>query len=274
MVTTITTIGYDHVAILGRSLRQIAFEKAGIIKDNVPVAVSGQKNIPLKIIKRQSALKHAEIFNVSKNFRLFKKHIHGKGAIISFKFKGAVFENFNINLLGYHQIENFFTALFSVYLAVPEIIGIIKNAGRFELDLPGRIQILNDERPIILDCAHNNDSSIMLKNALKLHFNSRRWTVLTGMAIDKDYKNFYKNLFNISCKMIITSCGRYKQADPDSIYKWMKKKFDNVLLIHDINEAYNEAMRSEGPLLITGSFYVAGPFLELYNKSCYGRNQL
>jgi len=218
--------------------------------------------------------KKSKLMKLNKYFKIKKIKAIKSGLSVDFKYKNHIIKNFMINLLGKHQVFNFFASFLAVDYILPDFVNKITNDFNFDITISGRIQILNNKKLIILDTAHNKDSSIILKRALKFHFKNTRWKILTGMSYDKDYKTFYKKLFSIADKIIITTLSEYKKSNPEIIYKWMKKKFKNILFIPKFEEAFNESLSDNQPLLITGSFYIAGPFLELYNKVNYEQYKL
>ena len=261
MISVITPISIDHTNVLGKTIKKIAYEKGGIIKDKKQVVIGKQKYKVKRIFKKIAYKKNADIYNINKIFKLLSYKPLKNGIIFDFKFNDIVIKDFYISILGIHQIYNFFTALQTIYLINPYILDILKEKRNLNINIPGRIQILHENPHIILDVAHNNDSARKLKETLLLHYPDLKWIVLSGMAVDKDYKNFYKNLKIIIDKLIITSISYYKESFTEDVYNSARLIFKDTILIQDFNKAINTALSFNKPLLVTGSFYITGPFL-------------
>jgi len=264
LVSIITSVSYDHMEVLGKTLKKIAYEKAGIIKYNVPVVSSNQNYKVKRVINKKCAEMKTNVFFINKNFKILNYKPLENGIKFSFKFNDYIFKDIYIKLLGKHQIYNFFTALQSVYLIKPDIINKLKNK-KILLKIPGRIEIINKDFPIIIDVAHNQDSAEKLKNTILTHFPGKKWNILSGIAIDKDYKHFYNELKSIADSFIITTISSFKKSDPDKIFKYIKKINKKSILIYDFKKAVNKIISMKKPIIVTGSFYITGPFIEYYN---------
>lgn len=265
IISVITRIGYDHTEILGKSLKSIAREKAGIIKENLPVVVTEQKITAMKVIKKVCKKKNSQLFSVKKFFKLLEYKQVNCHSIISFRFKNFNFNEIILNTIGKHQIYNFFTSILTVYLIDNKILDNLLKIKSIEVKIKGRIEIISLTPLIIVDVAHNKESALALVKTLKESFPHIKWHVLSSMAKGKDYKNFYKTISTITKSLTITTCS-YKESEPEKIYKLVKKYFKECNIIVDFNTAYNYFIKKDGALLITGSFYVVSPFINNFKK--------
>lgn len=164
LVSVITRIDFDHQAILGHTLEEIAFEKAGIIKPNGRVVTLGnQPQHAMAVISKKAALESAQLWvsEPVKNDQAFD------------------------SLKGMHQCENAGLALKTLdVLGIScdeKEIGAAKNPGRFE-------RISSDNKIIIRDGAHNPSGIKTLIENLKLHFPNQSPTFVTGVLKTKDVK--------------------------------------------------------------------------------------
>ena len=271
VLSIITPVSFDHTNILGKNLKDIAFEKSGIIKKNKNVVISKQKKIVKDILLQKSLKCNSKLYEVIDCCKLISYKPSADGIYFDFKFNDTVINNFFISLLGAHQIDNFFISLLSVYLLEKSVIDVVVKDKIINIKLFGRVQVLQKELPIVIDVSHNKDSAKKLKEALKAHFSDiKKWIILSSMSSNKDYKGFYKELKEISKVIIITSQNNYKESNPEKVFAIAKKIFNNTIFIKDQDEAYKKAMSYNSPLLITGSFYLAGPILEKWNKNLKG----
>jgi len=99
-----------------------------------------------------------------------------------------------------------------------------------------------------------------------MYYPEIKWQLLSTMAKDKNYNKFYRILSKISNSAVITSGSIYKESDPEKVYLSCKKFIKKAIFYKDFNEAFNFVINTKKPLLITGSFYLSGPFLEKYKN--------
>jgi len=263
VLSVITPISFDHTNILGRNLKDIAFEKAGIIKRKTDVVVSRQKKIVRDIIVNKALESNSKLYDISEFFHISSYTSLHDGISFSFEFNKHLVKDFFLPLLGVHQIDNFFTSFLSVYLIDKSIVDVIYAERQFDIKIKARIEVLQKDPLIIVDVSHNKDSANKLKKALKDHFpDIKKWIVLSSLGQNKDYKGFYRELSEIAELIIITSQSKYKKSNPQHVFKKASEIFRNTILVVDQNEAFERAVSFNAPLLVTGSFYLAGPFLE------------
>ena len=165
-VAVITNIGLDHTQFLGETLPEIAFEKAGIIKKNIPVVIG----------EEQAAVKSVFIAKAAK-----------EGAPIYFASDAS--ETYISDLVGDYQIQNSKTAVAAIkilkgYQVFKEnitngLLNVVKNT-----NLKGRWQVLQEQPKVICDTAHNKEGlSIVLKQLKKQPF--KKLHIVLGVVADK-----------------------------------------------------------------------------------------
>ncbi len=266
LISVITPISIDHTNILGKTIKKITYEKGGIIKENKKVVIGKQRYISKIILKKIANKKKSKFYDINKNIKLLSYKSYKDGLLFDFSFNKIIIKNFFIPMLGVHQIYNFFIALQSVYLLNPGIIDIFKKINELRIHIPGRLEILSKVPLIILDVAHNSDSAEKLKDTLLFHYPDIKWIVLSGMTSFKDYKTFYKKIKKIVDKLIITSPSNFKNSNPLDVFNAAKLIIGDAVYIPSFEEAFNRALSFNKPLLVTGSFYIAGPFLQKWGS--------
>ena len=219
LLTVISSVSYDHKAFLGDTLEEIAGEKAGIIKENVPVVV--EENVPevCRIMQETAARKHApctliraadyqvETESVTGSTFIWKKH------------------RFSIFLPGQHQTSNAVTAL----AAAEELMERLPSEGRRKLEpgenarfipaadkrlgwpemerglvnarWPGRLELLGERPYIFRDGAHNPDGARKLAQFLEKHFTNRRIIYIMGVLKDKEYEKMLAELMPLASEI-------------------------------------------------------------------------
>jgi len=200
-LSIITNIGWDHMALLGNSLPEIAAEKAGIIKAEVPVIISEaipeSKNVFVEKAKLMGApIYFAEDFLILKSFQN-----NWETSLFEFEqplihlLDAPVFQkNFTIecDLPGKYQYKNLKGVLVAVQLLagmgwkikVPKVLSALTNIKK-NTGLMGRWECIQDNPRIVLDVAHNEHGiHALLEQLQTLHYNKLH--IVTGMVKDKD----------------------------------------------------------------------------------------
>ena len=191
LVSVITNIGFDHTQFLGNTLELIATEKAGIIKNNIPVVIG-------------------ECLPETKN--VFIDIAHKNNSPIHFAQDNKI-QDLPCDLLGDYQIQNKKTVLQAIELlnnhftisdqAIKQgLLNVVKNTG-----LLGRWQQLGENPTIICDTAHNaHGLQIVMNQIKKQKFNQLH--IVLGVVNDKDLDSilplFPKNAFYYFCKPTIS----------------------------------------------------------------------
>ncbi len=263
VITIITNISFDHTKTLGKSLALIAAEKAGIIKQGIPVVCSCRTNTAAnRTVKKIAEEKSAPFFNTfdKKNSLSFvRKNEYYDSTYLSDngKYQFRVFMN------GNHQVSNAATAI--------KTIEILKNRG-FEISapaitsgiesnsVPGRIETFNIKNGIILDGGHNEESI----KALTGYLNEKRkkdLTLIFGVLRDKKYRKMIKYLEPYIKNIIITEPVSPRALPAEKLAKEFKEK--KTYIQKNLRSALEEAFRFKNEILITGSLYLAGEMRSL-----------
>ncbi|OHD27956.1 MAG: hypothetical protein A2086_07525 [Spirochaetes bacterium GWD1_27_9] len=268
LISIITTISFDHTNILGNTIKKISNEKAGIIKEN-KITICGKQTYNCKsIFKKIAKEKKSKFFDITKCFKLLNFKANEAGIIFSFRFFDKKVDNLFLPIYGKHQIYNFAMSLLAVYLIDNNILQILDKDKKLDIKIAGRIELINQNFPIILDVSHNKDSCKKLKETLKLHFPTiKKWVILSGMTQDKDFEGFYSQIKSICDTLIITKPDDYKKSEPQKVFEIAKKYCKNTVFVEEFDKAMEYSISQKKPLLVTGSFYIAGPFLEYFEKN-------
>ena len=256
-VCLIAPIGMDHTKVLGDSLPQIAGEKAGIIKEGVPVAVSPQQNEEVMRVFRDAAEKmHAPIMEV-RSSEIEVLLADARGAEFSFRGRKA-----RIRLAGRHQVENACLALSGAELLKTRGFDLPWEkclAGLEKAVWPGRLEWIDDHT--LIDGAHNPHGARALSAYVREYLAGRKIVPVIGMMGDKDVESCVALYAELAEKIVATQVD-YPRAMPAGDLK-------NLLRTHGVDAeaeatipaALNRAREiagEDGVVLICGSLYVAG----------------
>jgi len=251
--TVITSIGYDHREFLGNTLKEIAYEKAGIIKDGIPVVVSSQAPDVLEVIEAKAEEKNAKVYLYGKDFSSMLKRDDLSG--IYFDYSGDdsfIIHDLYLPLVGEYQMQNASAAIKAIELLIKKLTSCssflashtklrsylspsppppIKGGesprspiithhfireGLRNVKWPGRLEIIKTEPPILIDGAHNADAAAALSYALKKNFLDRfkRIILVLGIMGDKDIEGIMKPLLPLATEIILTSPDYERAASP------------------------------------------------------------
>ena len=153
-VTAITTLSLEHQEYLGNTLRQIAWEKGGIIKPGIPLVSGVTQPAAREVISRLCREKGAPLFLAGRDFQT-RKIAGGRFNYTGF---GKVYQGLRNKLLGPHQIRNAGLALSLVNLWPVEGKNLSEDSireGLLRVNWPGRMEVWTERPRIVLDGAHN-----------------------------------------------------------------------------------------------------------------------
>jgi len=248
-VCLITKIGYDHTEFLGKKIESIAYEKAGILRKNVPVIIAKQDNLKAYETIQELALKiGTKIIN-----------------------RVNLSDDIPLGLKGSHQYENASTAYTAALMVLPKISKIKAFQGLSNTSWHGRIEEIKSGNIIkyrnnvtILDGAHNIDGAIVIRKFLEKQ-TSPKWNLIIGMLNNRDIKQFvaeFKNYIHDTYTIPIEN--QVSASHPNKLALELNELGLRSYPTHNLEHALNKANR-EIPLLITGSLYLAGVVLEFNN---------
>ncbi|WP_320164710.1 folylpolyglutamate synthase/dihydrofolate synthase family protein [uncultured Trichococcus sp.] len=261
-LSLITTIGKDHSNILGDTLAEIAYQKAGIIKQGTPVVIGRLPEEALSVMRDTAEKQAAPLYAFGPDFSIANWH-EGSDYHEVFDFSSSLgnFGNLEIALMGGHQVDNAATALQAFLLfckkyALAYSETTIK-AGLLGTAWPVRMEIVSQKPFIMLDGAHNIPAMEVLAEAIKKKFSEKDITILLAALADKDLEEMGRLIKAIpGGKLHVTSfdfpraasvkelCERMGASETEAYEDWR-------FAIDDLKAKQSE----KGMLLITGSLY-------------------
>lgn len=268
LVSCISRIELEHTNFLGNTLELIAGEKGGIIKENVPVIISSQKENVKNVFRKIANEKNARLSFVDEECEI-KTELKNQNQYVEISSK--IFSRTiktNLKMLGKFQAENAALASFAVKKAIPKITEDEIERGLSKAFLPARFEIIENLpdfknlSTLVLDGAHTLNSVNFTMETFNALFPKSQNTrhLLFACAADKDAEDIvcaFKNQFD---KIIITKPGFIKQSDLPRLEEALKNAGIEFSCIPDFNEAiaksFKEADLNKATLLVTGSFYL------------------
>jgi dihydrofolate synthase/folylpolyglutamate synthase len=273
LASVITPIDFDHENFLGKTLKKIAFEKAGIIKKNCPVIVGKQKAESLKVLENKALEQRAEIKVFGRDWEIKKQK------------NEFLFEGFGKKILlplpsltGDHQIENASVAIATVLTQKKFKVSEknIRDALTKTIH-PARLQKITDGKfykklpknfELYLDGSHNPQGAETVKNFLETQKNKKKF-VIFGMLKDKNCAEFLKIISpEIDELIAIKIPNQPKSRSAEEIKKIAEKIKIKSTTAKNFNEAFRKILSKENQredplILICGSLYLSGYFLRI-----------
>lgn len=268
IATIITTISSDHQKYLGETLEKIAYEKAGIIKEKVPLFLGDIPKGPLNVIEEVAQKKEAHCFYFDNKTLEFVKTENGLGNWQFTVVSSSARRRFELPLRGGFQTNNMRIAYCVLnYLAEKYSFDLCKALrGLPNLQWHARIQILPDGK--IVDGAHNMQGIEGLISSIKNSFPMEKFTIIFGCLAERNPKEAIIALSEIADKFIFVPIKSSRKCfAPEKIIQLLYENyaFDaKCIPCKSVKEALN--MTKGTKTLITGSLYLAGEVLSEYYK--------
>ena len=263
MACAVTTIALDHQDHLGTTLSSIAFEKAGIIKQGVPVVLGRLDEEARRTIEQVAQERQAPVFRMDEDFC-----IEGESpAHFSYHGLGLQYDGLTCALEGRHQLDNAACALALLEAAAPQGITVTAESVREGLravNWAGRLEIVDHHPTILVDGAHNPAAARVLADyladSLRSH-PSRRVALVLGMMRDKDHRGFVEPLRGLVDEVVLTQADLPRSATAQELRAALVDLFPSLHVAPSLSEAMTLAKQlagSEDLVCVTGSLMLVG----------------
>ncbi|MDA9651458.1 Mur ligase family protein [Pelagibacteraceae bacterium] len=269
-ISVISSISNDHHDFLGDTIEKIAYEKAGIIKANIPVVIGRQPfTEALDVLIEQAGQHNAPTFIYNKDWNIKSKN----NKIYYTDPDGEVILE-PLKIHGDFQIYNLGLAIATVKQVEATKINdaLIKN-NHLEINLPGRVQqirsgkyqaMISSENELFLDGSHNKDAAFQLNKTLQNLTNQKDLIIILGMINTKDPKSYIAQFKNIKEIKTITIPNEESAISATTLNIELQETGIKVSSADNLDEAI-QSISSDHPaarILICGSLYLAGQVLK------------
>lgn len=270
-VAVLASVSMDHMQFLGKTLEEIAGQKAGIIKNNCYVISAKQETAVLEVIRQEAARKKAA-FAVVKDVRKVKYGLEKQKFTYETN-EGVCLSDLEITLTGKYQIEN-------AALAV-EVIEKLSHCGYAvsekqlrkglsETKWTGRFQVVEKKPLFVIDGAHNEDAAKKLADSVRFYFTNKRIIYIMGMLKDKEYEKVIAETYAYADQIItITPPENPRGLSALELAQAVKEYHPHVTAAGSLEEAVEMAYllaRKEDVILSFGSLSYLGRLVEILGK--------
>ncbi len=260
LVTVITNVSREHRDVLGDSLGEIVREKAGIIKQGVPLVTGVTQEEAFQEVERICLEKEAPLYWMGRDFRSEKEGLR------LFRFRGRrwALSGLRVNLVGTHQIENATMAVKTLETAEELGFPVTRKAiyrGLERVEWPGRLEVIRERPRVVLDGAHNPAGAQALGEALAQNFSYDRCYFLLGIMKDKEVEKIVSILAPLSHETVLCRPRQDRAAPPDRLLRALEAVGGKGRVIPDVGEGLDALLSRAGSndlICVTGSFYTIG----------------
>lgn len=270
-INIITRIGYDHMNYLGKTLMEIAKEKAAIINPKAKVFTVPQTQEVMEVITQAADNKKADLTVVSwKDIREEEE-----GLVKAFDFLlQDIWVSAKIMALTDVQVYNAVLAANAVYalnqlgfsISIQQVQEGLKDAA-----IPARQQIImDDDVEVIIDGGHNEDAFLALQQTVYHRYAGQKPVFLIAMMKDKDPAKLYEMIENLQSEVVVTQVDEERGKNIIDMSEELLEGDAHPLMVKEMSEAYfvakKMAKNSRTSLVVCGSMYLAGEILKLMEK--------
>jgi dihydrofolate synthase/folylpolyglutamate synthase len=265
-VSVITSLSLEHTYLLGDTLAEIAYEKAGIIKPGIPVVSAPQRAEAVKVLEAVSQERSAPLTEIGRDwdYEPGPADLDGQSFTVRRITDGGsdLDGEYRIPLLGRHQLQNATSVL-----AALDILGQrgfcipaeTVREGLRDVRWPGRMEILSRDPLVVADGAHNPYSAQVLRQALEEWFPGRRWVLVFGASADKDVAEMLSTLLPISDYVIVTRSDHPRAAAPVELADAVASVGGGAEVSVNVRKSIRRGLSMMDPgsgLLVTGSLHL------------------
>lgn len=278
----ITSISIDHQNLLGNDIVSIAKEKAGIIKDGVPVVTVVQDQRAMKVLRKQATERNAPLVvtgrDVDFSYRFESSREYGPHTRICITTPTSRFEHLRVPLPGEHQAINCGLAL--TMLDKLKTLGYsIEEAkaveGLSQVRMVGRMEIISEDPRVLVDAAHNAASVRALIQAIGQHVPYDSMVIIFGCNADKDVRGMLEQIQFGADKVIFTRSHSPKAVFPHDLAEMYTeicgKMCQTAMTLGEAMQIARSAISREDLICITGSFYLVGQAKEQFQHVADGQ---
>ena len=264
IVSAFGSISFDHMQVLGNTLEEIAYQKAGIIKENSNSVIFNQE--ACNVIKKVATEKN-------NNLRIINQdEISNYSFDESYQYFTYKNNNYKINLKGIKQVENTCVVLNIIDILKENNFNLIYDTifdSLSKITHPGRFEIIHNNPKVIFDGAHNENAIDNLINIINSLYKNDKKTFIISIIRTKEYKNILDKLYsNFKDATFILTSGNDEHKFFSNKELISYKPYENLNIktdeIYNIKEIINKDKNSI--YFTIGSFYVYKTIIDLFLK--------
>lgn len=277
LISVITKIGYDHMALLGNTLEEIAKEKAGILKKGTHLIAQSQTEGVLQEILEAAKKAGTASCDILEKEEI--KEVSYKDGMQQFSFRN--YKNIQMQMLGVHQCENAAAAI----LAAEKFFELQKETGEPETGCigaekmlkiygkredcstilagiektvwQGRMEILSEEPFLLADGAHNSNGVEALRDSLGLLFPDKKFHFIMGVMADKDYETMVERILPLAKDFKTVTVEKERTLQAEKLAECIRKKGVEAECVKTLDDCLSLQHRREDTIIFGSLYFVA-----------------
>ncbi|KGX88053.1 bifunctional folylpolyglutamate synthase/dihydrofolate synthase [Pontibacillus marinus] len=259
ILSIITNVGYDHMHFLGDTRSEIAYQKAGIIKEGVPVVTGVMQPEAKQVIETIAQEKKAPLFSLENEFTI---------SLSTYTSESRIIEDVVLGMKGPHQFRNGAIALKALELILEDFDDMKVKESLAKAGLPGRFEHIHDKPTIIVDGAHNFEGIQACMETAQAWYPDKKKQVLFAAFKDKPVKQMMEYVSKHADTITLTSFDHPRATRIQDL----KAQFDGE--VYSITDDWEDFIRdfveidNQDILLVTGSLHFIAKirqFMSLYD---------
>ncbi|MBW2039388.1 MAG: bifunctional folylpolyglutamate synthase/dihydrofolate synthase [Deltaproteobacteria bacterium] len=260
LIAVITNVERDHFQILGERIEDIAREKAGIVKNGVPLISGATQPEVIQVLEEECKKKKAPMRLASRDF------LGERVAPRTLNFRGRRWrsEGVKLGVAGSYQIDNATVALGALEVLEKMGYGVRKKSvyeGLGKIRWPGRLELVQRSPQILLDGAHNSAAARSLRKALQEEFDYGHLFMVVGIMEDKEVPTILAELAPLADLLVASRPHNPRAMSPQRIAEIAQTYCKEVKVIEEVEEAVGylrEVAQKDDLILATGSLFTVG----------------
>lgn len=248
IASVITNVEKEHEKFLGETVEAIASEKAGIIKENVPLVTAEWKSDILWLFRQQCMKKGSDMLIVDKPF---EGNLRMQVSFQRWNAATAIGVIRELREQGFHVKEK----------AIER--------GLLKAHWPGRFDLVQRNPDVLLDCCHNPGGCFVLAKAFEEIFPEEKAILVVGVSSDKNISGMAELLAPLAKKVFATN-ARYRAMPVEKVAEAFEKCGKETEAIEGIENALRKALETaikKDVILVTGSCFVVGEAIEFFAET-------
>ena len=262
ILSVITNIALDHTHILGDNLTSIAREKAGIIKERIPVLSGDTQTDVIREVERIASEKGSPCYRLGKDIRISRFETQDLQQVNYILHEGEEIA-LPTRLIGRHQLPNVAVAYLAGHLVRERGLPLDLDAycyGLSQAQWPARLMHLDTPYDhVLIDSAHNPDGMQALVDSLHAMWPVKKYDVLLSMLGDKQYEESFRILMPVARSIRVYEMNYPRAAKAEDLVAAIRRIDSDlpVEIVTNLPDALTDLNRKESPLIV-GSIYFAG----------------
>lgn len=270
LATIVTDISFDHMEILGGTLRKIAREKAGIIKPGIAHITGILPKEAAVVMKTTCQSRRAPYRPLSRSsFTIAPEKLQ-----LAFQSPEMEFRRLTPSLIGPHQLRNTALVLHVLSQLMREGLPLSKRAIREGIESAmwdGRFQILQSpgKPTVILDVGHNAGGVRAFVESFKIKFPGRRAAIIAGIVKKKEHEKMLAALAEVASSIDVVRLATRRSGDTREMRRYVSRLGIPSHRYGRLDRAYKQLVQSLDPddiIVVCGSHYLVGEFLSRYGR--------